>query len=82
MEQRGREHDSWDELVEKTIDAEAKASLQPPSMLRELDHRCPRGNRPAHTTVAKSQAPATNDPRDEPADKAQNNPAPLAHRKW
>lgn len=81
MEQRGRELDSWDELVEKAIDVKAKASLQPSSMLRELDHRCPRGNRPTHTTVAKSQAPATKDLRDEPTDKAQNRPALLAHRK-
>lgn len=27
MEQRGRELDSWEEIVEKAIDAEAKASL-------------------------------------------------------
>ena len=53
MEQRGREHDSWEELVEKAIDAEAKASLQPPSILREMDQRCPHGNRPAHSTMAK-----------------------------
>ena len=54
MEQRGREKDSWDELVEKAIDAKAKASLQPPSILREMDQRCPQDNRPAHITVAKS----------------------------
>lgn len=30
MEQRGRELDCWEELVEKAIDAEAKASLNPP----------------------------------------------------
>ena len=53
MEQRGRELDSWEELVEKAIDAEAKASLQPQSILREMDQRCPHGNRPAHATVAK-----------------------------
>ena len=47
MEQRGRELDSWEELVEKAINAEAKASLQPPSILREMDQRCQRGNRPA-----------------------------------
>lgn len=37
MEQRGRELDSWDQLVEKAIDAEAKAVLQPPSGIREMD---------------------------------------------
>ena len=69
IEQRGREHDSWEELVKKAIDAEAKASLQPPSILREMDQRCPRGNRPAHSTVAKSQASSTRDPRDDPVEK-------------
>ena len=62
MEQRGREKDSWEELVEKAIDAEAKASLQPPSFLKEMDQRFLRGNRPAHTTMTKSQASATQDP--------------------
>lgn len=41
MEQRGRELDSWDELVEKAIDAEAKAGLQSPSILRETDQTLP-----------------------------------------
>ena len=36
IEQKGRELDSWEELVEKAIDAEAKASLQPPSFLRSV----------------------------------------------
>ena len=68
MEQRGRELDSWEELVEKAIDAEAKASLQPQSILRKMDQRCPHGNRPAHATVAKPQT-STRDPRDEPSEK-------------
>ena len=69
MEQLGQEHDSWEELVEKTIDAEAKTSLQPPLILREMDQRCPRGNRLAHSTVAKSQASSTRDPCDDPIEK-------------
>ena len=76
MEQRGRELDSWDELVEKAIDAEAKASLQPPSFIREMDQRCRRGNRPAHTTVAKSQASSTLDPQEEPSENAQTQDKP------
>lgn len=59
IEQRGRKLDNWDELVKKAIGAEAKASLQPDSILYEMDHRCPRGNRPAHITVAKSLATTT-----------------------
>lgn len=35
MEQRGGELDSWDEMVEKAIDAKAKTSLQPPLRLAE-----------------------------------------------
>ena len=70
MEQRGREKDSWEELGEKAIDAEAKASLQPSSYVRDMDQRCPRGNRPAHTTASNSQVSATRDPRDEPSEEA------------
>ena len=70
MEQCGRENDSWEDLVEKAINAEAKASLQAPSNLREMNQRCLWGNRPTHTTVAKSQASATRDPRGEPSEKA------------
>lgn len=56
MEQHSRELDSWDELVEKAIEVEAKVSRQPPSNIREMDQRCPRGNHSVHTTVAKSPA--------------------------
>ena len=66
MEQRGREHNNWEELVEKAIDAKVKASLQPLSILCELDLRCPRGNQPAYSTVAMSQASFTLDPCDDP----------------
>ena len=71
MEQRRKELDDWDKILEKAINAEAKANLQPPSMLREMDQRCQRGNRPVHTTGAKFQASASRDPRDEPPNKAQ-----------
>ena len=69
MEQRGRENDNWEELIEKAIDAKAKVGLQPSSYVRDMDQRCPRGNRPSHTTTAKSQASATKDHRDKPSDK-------------
>ena len=57
MELRKWELDSWDALVEESI------ASSPPSFLREMDQRCPRGNRPTYTTVAKFQA-STRDPRD------------------
>ena len=59
MEQRGQEYDSWEELVEKAIDAEAKASLQPSSILREMDQRCLRGKQSAYFNVTKSQTSCT-----------------------
>lgn len=80
MDQRGRELDSWDELVEKAIDAEAKASLQPAFILREMDQRCPQGNRLADATMAKTQATGTWDPRDKPfasVEDTSNKPEPL-----
>ena len=77
MEQRGRELDSWDELVEKAINAEAKVSLQPTSIIREMDQRCPRGNRPL--AVSKSQASSTRDSREEPSDKAQSQDLNSSH---
>ena len=44
IEQRKQEHNSWEELVKKAIDTEAKASLQPPSILREMDQHCSHSN--------------------------------------
>ena len=55
MEWRGREYNSWEQLVEKAIDAEAKSSLQPPSILRKMDQCYSYGSRLAYSTIAKSQ---------------------------
>ncbi len=46
LDNRGRDLDAWDEMVEKTVNAEAKASLQPPSGTRKIDSRCSKGYRP------------------------------------
>ena len=46
LDVRDQELDSWNEVVDKTVDAEAKASLQAPSGTREMDSRCPQGQRP------------------------------------
>ncbi len=35
----------WDKVVEKVVNAEAKANLQPPFGTREIDSRCPKGYR-------------------------------------
>lgn len=36
MEQQGQELDSWAEIVEKTINAKAKASLQPTLFIKQI----------------------------------------------
>ena len=46
LDVRDRDLDSWDEVVDKTVDAEAKASLQAPSGTREMDSQYLRGQRP------------------------------------
>ncbi len=44
---RGRDLDGWEEVVEKAGDVEAKANLQPPFYIRDIDARCPKGHRPS-----------------------------------
>ena len=47
LDTRGRNYDSWEEAVEKAVNAEAKALLQSFSSIRDMDSRYPRRNRPA-----------------------------------
>ncbi len=43
----GRDLDAWDEVVEKAVNIEVKAYLQPLSETREIDSRCPNGYKPS-----------------------------------
>ena len=70
MEQCGREKDTWEELVEKAIEAEAKVSLLLSLFIQDIDQRYLQGNRP--TTLTKSQTSSTRDPQEKPSKKAQN----------
>ena len=47
LDTRGRNLDSWEEAVEKAVNVKAKASLQSSSITRNIDSRCPQGNKPA-----------------------------------
>ena len=47
MEQRGQELDSFEEIVEKTVNAKAKAALRPRSYTCKTDQHCLRGSRPS-----------------------------------
>ena len=62
MEQRGRELDSFKELVEKTVDAEAKAALRRRSYACKTDQYCLRGNKPS-AAKASNQGQPMRDPR-------------------
>ena len=44
---RSRNLISWEEAVEKAVNAAAKAMLQSSSSTRNMDSKCPQGNRPA-----------------------------------
>ncbi len=47
MDHRRRDLDGWEEVVEKAGDAEAKANLQPPFYVRDIDVRCLKGHCPS-----------------------------------
>ena len=50
---------NFEEMVQKAVNAEAKAGLRSSTMVRELDARCPRGHRPSHNTFLKVQTQET-----------------------
>ena len=65
IEQQGRELDSWTKIVEKAVNAEAQANLQPTSYVKDMDQQCLRSNWP--TTKASTKDNSMKDPRvDEP----------------
>ena len=55
MELRNQKYNNWDKLVEKTVATEVKTNLQPSYYSRDMDNRCPRGNRPSYTILSKLQ---------------------------
>ena len=63
LEHRDLELESFDQMVKKAVDAEAKSALRPRSSTKEMDQHCPRGNRPTNST--KSQGSTMKDPRSE-----------------
>ncbi len=44
MDHGKRDLNIWEEVVEKAGNVEAKAYLQPPFYVREIDSRCPKGH--------------------------------------
>ena len=66
-----RELDSFEELVEKAIEVEAKAALRPGFYARETDHRCLWGSYP--TFIAKIKDPKPEDPKSRPQEMKASN---------
>ena len=62
MEQHGRELNSFKELIEKAVDAEAKAALRPRSYACETDQYCLQGSQPS-AAKASTQGQPIKDPR-------------------
>ncbi len=45
LDHRGQDLDSWEEVMEKAGDIEAKTNLQPSFYVRDINTRCPKGHR-------------------------------------
>ncbi len=66
LDHRGRDLDGWVEVVEKAGDAEAKANLQPPFYVRDINARylkghCPSAKKNKEDTYWESQNKASKD---------------------
>ena len=80
MEQRGRELDSFEELVKNAVDAEAKAALRPRFYARKIDQYCLRGSRPSAAKTSTQDQPMK-DPRvEKPKSRSQESKAPASQR--
>ncbi len=78
LDYRGRDLDGWEEVVEKAGNAEAKANLQSPFYVRDIDARCPKGHRPLskknkEDTYREPQSEASKD-----KDKAKSHSSPTS----
>lgn len=61
LEYQNLELKSFDQMIEKTIHAEAKPAFWPRSGIWEIDQHCSRGNQPANSTIAKLQGTSIKD---------------------
>ena len=55
IEQQDRESIDFEEMVQKAVNAEAKAGLKSSIMVRDSDIHCPRDHRPSNSTALKVQ---------------------------
>ena len=59
MEQQDREAMDFEEMVQRAINAEAKAGLRSSTMIRNSDIRYSRGHCPSNSTISKVQTQGT-----------------------
>ena len=59
MEQQDREAMDFEEMVQRAVNAKAKAGLRSSAMVRDSDICCPRGHRPFNSIASKVQTQGT-----------------------
>ena len=59
MKQQNRESVNFEEMVQRAINAKAKAGLRSTIMVRDSDIYCPQGYCPSNNTVSKVQTQGT-----------------------
>ena len=60
MDEQGWDMDTWEEVIKKAIDAEAKAACQPQFVMKEMGNYCPWGHRPTKTDKPTREPKDTN----------------------
>ena len=63
LKHRDLELESFNQMIKKAVDVEAKSALRARSSTKEMDQNCLWGSRPANSTVAKGQGNAIKDSR-------------------
>ena len=65
MEQQNREAMDFEEIMQRAVNAEAKAGLRSSAMVRDSDICCPQGHHPSNSTASKvqTQGTSTKEPR-------------------
>lgn len=63
LEYQDLELESFNQIIKKTISSKGKLALWSCSRTKKIDQNCPRGNKLANSTIAKSQSSSVKDPR-------------------
>ena len=80
IEQRGRELNSFEELVEKAVEAKAKAALQPRLYARKTDQHCLRGSRQSAAKTSTQGQPMKDSRVKKTKSRPQESKAPTSQR--